>query len=96
MTDRNGIERATASIRTRHERAAVIAAALAPDDTAEMSTRVAGETIETTIERESVGGLSATVDDYVLNLRVATRIANDLSKGTANDTNNDRDENSQL
>jgi hypothetical protein len=78
MTDTDR-ERPTrrARIRTDHgdgDRASAVAAALAPDNTAEMATRVDGATVETTIERPTTGGLSATIDDYVVNLRVAARV----------------------
>ena len=64
------------TIRTRHERPELIAAALAPDNTDEMSTRVAstGDAVVTTIERETASGLRTTADDYVANLTVAQRI----------------------
>jgi len=68
-----------ARIRTEHDDPAVaerIAAALRPDNTAEMATAVEGTAIETEIERETTGGLRATADDYVVNLRVATQLAN--------------------
>lgn len=55
--------------------AARVAAALRPDNTAEMATRVAGQTVETTIARETTSGLRSTADDYVVNLRVAARLA---------------------
>ena len=63
-----------ATVRTTHDRPEVIAAALRPDNTAEMSTRVDGRTVVTTIERDSTGGLRTTVDDYVTNLQVAQRV----------------------
>jgi hypothetical protein len=66
-----------ARITTTHddaEQAAKVAAALAPDNTAEMETTVDGETVRTTIERETTGGLHATVDDYVVNCSIATRL----------------------
>ena len=63
-----------ATVRTTHDRPGVVAAALRPDNTAEMSTRVDGRTVVTTIERDSTGGLRTTVDDYVTNLRVAQRV----------------------
>lgn len=67
-----------ATIRTTHEdaeTAARIAAALAPDNTAEMTTTVEEATVETTIDRETTGGLAATVDDYVVNLSVAVQLS---------------------
>ncbi|WP_424019442.1 KEOPS complex subunit Pcc1 [Halorientalis pallida] len=57
-----------------HERAAMVAAALAPDNTDEMETTVDGETVRTVIERASTGGLHATVDDYVVNCTVADEL----------------------
>jgi hypothetical protein len=68
-----------ARIRTEHDEPATaerIAAAVRPDNTAEMRTRVDGSAIETTIDRETTSGLRATADDYVVNLRVAARLAN--------------------
>ena len=65
-----------AEIETSHaspDRAERIAAAVAPDNTAEMTTRVEGERVVTTIERDSTSGLQSTVDDYVVNLDVARR-----------------------
>ena len=71
-----------ATIRTEHEHSELIAAALVPDNTAEMDTRVERTTVGdgervslvTTIERETAGGLRTTVDDYVTNLTVAQRL----------------------
>jgi hypothetical protein len=67
-----------ARIRTEHDDPATaerIAAAVRPDNTTEMQTSVDGAAIETTIDRETTGGLRATADDYVVNLRVAARLA---------------------
>ena len=64
-----------ARLRTDSTRAEVVAAALAPDNTPEMETVVTGDAIETTIARETTGGLRTTVDDYVVNLSVAERVA---------------------
>ena len=63
----------------------VVARALAPDDTPQMTSRLDGTVLETRIERGSVGGLRSTVDDYVVNLQVATRVA-----GIANDASDER------
>ncbi len=70
---------ASVRIRTVHDRPELIAAALVPDNTDEMSTRVEraegdGGAVVTTIERETTGGLRTTADDYVANLTVAQRI----------------------
>lgn len=65
----------TATVQTTHANAAIVAAALEPDDTESMTTRVDGDTITCEIERATTGGLNSTVDDYVVNLHVADRIA---------------------
>ncbi|WP_415381134.1 KEOPS complex subunit Pcc1 [Halosimplex sp. TS25] len=69
-----------ATITTTHgdeEAAMRVAAALAPDNTAEMDTRVDGDAVVTTVTREATGGLRSTVDDYVVNCRVAARLGRD-------------------
>ena len=68
-----------ATLRTRHDRPEAVAAAVRPDNTDEMTTRVAVDgdgrsVVETTIRREAAGGLRTTVDDYVSNLTVAQRL----------------------
>lgn len=50
-----------------------VAAALRPDNTPEMTTRVEADAVVTTIERETTSGLRATLDDYLVNLAVADR-----------------------
>jgi tRNA threonylcarbamoyladenosine modification (KEOPS) complex Pcc1 subunit len=75
-----------ATIRTVHDRPAVVAAAIAPDNTEEMSTRLETDAegdaaaVVTTIERETTGGLRTTVDDYVANLTVAQRITDTTTR----------------
>jgi hypothetical protein len=64
----------TAAVRTTHADADLVAAALAPDDTDSMAVRVDDDAIDCRIERPTTGGLRSTVDDYVVNLRVAERI----------------------
>lgn len=66
-----------ATLRTTHARPEVVAAALRPDNTAEMTTEVEGDRVVTTIERETTSGLRSTVDDYVVNLTVAAQLADD-------------------
>lgn len=68
MTDRR------ATIETAHEAPAVVAAALAPDNTDSIDTRVEGDLVRTEIERDSTGGLQSSVDDCVVNLAVADRV----------------------
>lgn len=60
-----------ATLRTTHETPGPIAAAVRPDHTSAVTTTVRDGRIETRIERPTTGGLRATVDDYVVNLRVA-------------------------
>jgi hypothetical protein len=67
-----------ARIETRHddaETAEHVAGALRPDNTAEMTTNVDGDTVVTEIVRDGTGGLQTTVDDYVVNLQVAVQLA---------------------
>jgi len=69
-----------AEITTAHgspEGARRVAAAVRPDNTTEMTTRVEGTRVVTAIERDSTSGLQSTVDDYVVNLRVAAQLSND-------------------
>jgi len=69
-----------AQITTTHDDetvAARVAAAVAPDNTDEMVTRADGDSVVTTVERETTGGLRSTVDDYAVNLTVATRLSGD-------------------
>lgn len=68
-----------ATIRTETDHAHIIAAALKPDNTEEMTTTVRDGTIVTEIERETTGGLETTADDYVTNLTVAAQLTNDTT-----------------
>lgn len=72
-----------AEIRTTHGDAATataVADAVRPDNTDEMRTRVEGDAVVTQIDRETTGGLRATADDYVVNLRVATQLADSTDR----------------
>ncbi|MDQ2053536.1 MULTISPECIES: KEOPS complex subunit Pcc1 [Halobellus] len=64
----------TARLRTTHADAETVAAAIRPDNTDSMEMVVEGETLVTTITRETTGGLQSTVDDTVVNLTVADAI----------------------
>jgi hypothetical protein len=64
-----------ATITTVHEDAATVAAALRPDNTDEMTTESTDGHVETRIARETTAGLQSTVDDYLVNLQVATNVA---------------------
>ena len=73
-----------ARIRTTHatpEAATIVAGALEPDNPDSMATRVDGETVVTTIERDTTGGLHSSVDDYVVNLAVADRLGRAAEDG---------------
>ena len=63
-----------ATVETTHDNSHIIAAALRPDNTAEMSTHVDGQVMTTTITRDSTSSLRSTVDDYVTNLTVAQQV----------------------
>ncbi len=54
--------------------AEAVAAAVSPDNTADVTTTTDGPLVETTIERATTGGLQSTIDDYVVNVRVADRV----------------------
>ncbi|MFC7059529.1 KEOPS complex subunit Pcc1 [Halovenus salina] len=70
------------------EAARQVAATLRPDNTPEMETAVDGTTVVTAVERETTGGLGATVDDYVVNLQVATQLTTtDGETSTTTDNN---------
>jgi len=71
-----------ATVRTTHDAPAVVAAALRPDNTDEMTTRVDGDRVVTTVERPTTGGLQSTVDDYVVNVSVAERTAQCANRHT--------------
>lgn len=71
MTDEESTRRAT--IRTEHDRPELVAAALRPDNTAEMTTVVDDGAVVTTIERATTSSLRATVDDYAVSVDVADR-----------------------
>lgn len=64
-----------ATLSTELANADVVAAAVKPDNTADIETSVRDGTVVTTVERETTGGLQSTVDDYVVNLTVAVDVA---------------------
>jgi len=78
-----------ATVRTDHgtpTRADRVACAVAPDNTASMTTRVDGATVTTDIERDTTGGLQSTVDDYVVNLGVADAVLDAVDAASDADT----------
>lgn len=70
-----GTQRTHATVRTTHARPEIVAAAVRPDNTPNIETRVVDGRVETTVERTTASGLRATVDDYVVNLTVADEVA---------------------
>lgn len=81
-----------ATIRTELPHADIAARSVEPDNTPEMDTRVEDGAVTTTIERDTTGGLRSTVDDYVVNLTVASTVTEDGIDETTNDTNSDNHE----
>lgn len=64
-----------ATITTTHDHPSAVAAAVKPDNTPEVTTSVEDATVVTTIERDTFGGLRATIDDYLRAVRVADETA---------------------
>ena len=64
----------------------LVAAAVRPDNTAEMDTRVTEDAVVTRIERDDTGGLQSTVDDYVVNVTVASEVAQHANRHTTNES----------
>jgi len=62
------------TVETIHDDSHIIAAALRPANTADMSTRVDSQVVTTTITRDSTSSLRSTVDNYVTNLTVAQQV----------------------
>ncbi|MBP7120810.1 MAG: KEOPS complex subunit Pcc1 [Methanolinea sp.] len=58
-------------IRTRHTHAACVASALRPDNLQSMQTRADGHLVVTEILGTSLRSVTASVDDYLMNLAVA-------------------------
>lgn len=77
-------ERRRVTLRTTHADADCVADALAPDNTDSMAIRVDDDTVVCQIERPTIGGLRSTVDDYVVNLRVATTVVDRAMAYAAN------------
>jgi hypothetical protein len=64
----------TATVRTTHADAATVAAALSPDETDSIRTRADGDVVACTVARPTTGGLQSTLDDHLVNLRVADQV----------------------
>lgn len=78
-----------AVVRTRLSDAERVAAAVRPDNTAELTTRVDDGAVVTTIERDTASGLRATLDDYLVNLGVAEATGTHADRPTTDDTHTD-------
>jgi len=85
MTRRARIENAFGDAETARQ----VAQSLEPDNTAEMDTQVDGTRVVTEVERETTGGLHATVDDYVVNLQVAAQLSAQDGDASTTDTNHE-------
>jgi hypothetical protein len=72
----------TATVRTAVADPELVAACVRPDNTAEMTTRVEDGSVVTRVERGDTAGLQSTVDDYVVNLTVATEVAQAADRHT--------------
>jgi len=68
---------------------ATVAAAIAPDDTDDIHTRVEDGAVVATIGRPSTASLQATIDDYVVALGVATAVA-DAARGESDASSTNR------
>ncbi|MGB9963511.1 KEOPS complex subunit Pcc1 [Halobacterium sp. CBA1126] len=75
----------TATISTEVSDPGVVAAAVRPDNTAEMDTRVEDGSVVTRIERGDTGGLQSTVDDYVVNVTVAAEVVQHANRHTTHE-----------
>lgn len=65
----------TATIRSRVPHAESVAVAIAADDTEDIDTRAEDGAVVADLQRPTTASLEATVDDYVVALDVATRVA---------------------
>jgi len=74
-------------LRTEHGAdATAVARAVRPDNTDRIETAVEDGTVVTTVERTRTGGLQATVDDYVVNLRTAAQLTDRTNSQTTDTT----------
>lgn len=71
-----------ARVRSEVAGAETVAAAIAPDDTDEIDTRLVDGAVVATIERPTTASLEATLDDYVVALGVATAVVDAAESGT--------------
>ncbi|MFB6114459.1 MAG: KEOPS complex subunit Pcc1 [Halodesulfurarchaeum sp.] len=78
-----------ATVKTVVENPEIVANAVRPDNTEEMHTTANSGAVETTIERETTGGLRSSLDDYVVNLDVASTVV-DIGNRSRNSQSTNR------
>ncbi|MDY6764378.1 MAG: KEOPS complex subunit Pcc1 [Halobacteria archaeon] len=62
---------------TTHGDPEKVACSIKPDNTDEIDTRVVDDKVVTRIERETIGSLLSTGDDYIKNLIIADELTNE-------------------
>ena len=87
----------SATLRTTLADADVVAAAVRPDNTPQIDTRVEREAdgpdvVVTTIARSTTGGLRTTVDDYAVNLAVARDVVQHANRHADTQTHTTHDQ----
>ena len=66
-------------ITTRHSRPECVARSLTADHLAGMTTRAEGDQVVTTLEGDRLRSITASVDDYLMNLAIAEDICTYVS-----------------
>ena len=51
----------------------LVAQSIAPDNTSSIDTKISGNSIIATVQRDSLGSLRSTIDDLLVNLQVAVK-----------------------
>lgn len=74
-----------ATVRTALPDAERVAAAVRPDNTPELLTRVEGDAVVTTVERPTSAGLRSTLDDYLVNVALASAVGATADRHDANE-----------
>lgn len=72
--------RVEGTITTGSARAECVAGALAPDNLSGMETAAAGNAVVTAIESDHLRSVTASVDDYLMNLAIAEEVCSYLLK----------------
>lgn len=74
-----------ATVRTTLPDAERVAAAVRPDNTPELVTRIEGDAVVTTVERPTTAGLRSTLDDYLVNVALAAAVGDTADRHDANE-----------